>query len=102
MHAVLVEAVPAGTVGILTEDLQESADAIIERIMLARHEMDPIDLHILEELARATELLGLREMGDVAGMDREGGARIELVHIADGTLKRSHHIGIGLFIEADM
>src|SRR5216117_1750040 len=52
VHTVLVEAVPALAALLRREHLEEAFHAVVERIVLARNEMDLVDLQLLKEVAR--------------------------------------------------
>ena len=71
MDAALVEAVPRATLAVVIEELEIAGDAVVDRVVLARHRVHAVDLDLGKELARAAELVGLGEVTDVAGVDDE-------------------------------
>ena len=73
VDAVVVEAVPALALGPLAEPL-EVLRPVADDVVLAWHVEDLVDLDPLEDLGDGVELLGRREVGEVAGVDQEVGS----------------------------
>src|ERR1700733_2063272 len=65
-----VERIPAGTLGVAFVALAIELDLFVEEIVLARHVMH-VELGLRDDALGVVELGGLRQMGDVAGMDHE-------------------------------
>src|SRR3984893_10327408 len=61
-----------------------------------------IELGLADDFSRIVELPGLREMGDIAGVDHEGGFGWKPIYLADRFLQGPEGVGIGRFIETDM
>ena len=73
MHAAGVERVPAGALRVLAVTFEIGlAVFLVDDVVLARHVMN-IELGFADDFFRIVELPGLREMGDIAGVDHEGG-----------------------------
>src|SRR5271157_3203771 len=90
VHPVVVEAVPALALGPLSEPLQVFRP-VADDVVLAWHVEDLADLDPLEDLGDGVELLGCREVGEVAGMDQEVGSLRQRVDPGHGLLKRDGH-----------
>ena len=78
MDAVMVEAIPAFPLGFLAESL-EVLRVVADDVVLAGHIEDLTGLHPLEDLCDGVELIGCREMGEVAGVDQKVG-RLAAAH----------------------
>src|SRR5271169_4569019 len=74
MHAILVEAVPARSLGAFPVALQILLAVVVEDIMLAGHKEDVLSAGGLQELVHSVELSGFGEMADVAGVQHESGS----------------------------
>jgi hypothetical protein len=97
VHAALIERVPAGALGVLAMAFEIGlAIVLVDNIVLAEDIMD-IELGFADDPFRIVELPGLRKMGDVAGVDHEGGLDRKSVHLIDRFLQGSERIGIGRF-----
>ena len=102
MNAVIVEAVPTRALGALAVTVEIGlAQALVDDVMLAGNVVN-VELGLTDQLVGIVEFVGLGEMGDIAGMDHEGRARLQRLDLADGLAKRAERIRIGRFIEADM
>src|ERR1700731_3757696 len=73
MLAAGVKRVPAGALRVLAVTFEIGlAVILVDEFVLARHIMD-IELGFADDFLRIVELPWLRKMGDVAGVDHEGG-----------------------------
>src|ERR1700684_3307436 len=102
MDSVLVEGIPTGALGILAVPLKIGLEwHLVEVVVLARHVVH-VKTYAADDLSGVVEFLGLRQMGDVAGMEHECrfvGKRFDL---RDGLLQSTKCIGIGFLVEADV
>ena len=57
---------------------------------------------LADDLGRVVELLRLGEMGDVAGVDHEGGLARQRGDLVDRLLQGRARVGVGGLVEADM
>ena len=101
VHAVLVEAVPAGALGVLAVALAVELDLFVDDVVLARHVVH-VEAGGLDDAVGVVELLRLRQVGDVAGVDHELGLGRQRLHLGDRLLQRAGGVGIGGLVEADM
>src|SRR5208337_3820321 len=102
MHAASVDRVPAAALGVLAEAIEIGlAVVLVDEIVLAWHVMN-IELGFADGFFGIVELHGLRKMGDIAGVDHEGGPDWKVAHLADRFLQSSQRVGVGRFVEADM
>src|ERR1700730_2028490 len=102
MHAAGVKRVPAGALRVLAVTFEIGlAVFLVDEIVLARHIMD-IELGFADDFLRIVELPWLRKMGDVAGVDHEGGLDRKAVHLIDRFLQGPKRIGIGRLVETYM
>ena len=69
--------------------------------MLARHVVH-VETRAADDLCGIVELLGLRQMGDVAGMEHERRLVGERLDLGDGLLQRAERVRIRGLVEADM
>ena len=74
---------------------------LVDEIVLARHVMN-IELGFADDFFGIVELPRLRKMGDIAGVDHEGGLGWEVAHLGDRFLQGPQRVGIGRFVETDM
>ena len=70
-------------------------------VVLAGNVVD-VEAGAADHLVGIVELLGLRQMRDVAGVDHEGRLRRELADLADRFLQGAEGVGVGRLVEADM
>ena len=61
-----------------------------------------VECGLADELVGIVELVRLREMGDVAGVDHEGGLRRHRFDLGDGFAQRAERVGVGRLVEADV
>jgi hypothetical protein len=102
MYAVVVEAVPALTLGAFAVAFEiELAQALVDEVVLARNVVH-VEARLSDQLRGAIELIGLRQMGNVPGVNHEGGLRFHRLHLGDRLAQGAECIGIGGFVEADM
>ena len=69
--------------------------------MLARRIMR-FELGAADGLHGGIELFGLGQMGDVAGINHEGGPRRQLADLVDRFIQSGERIRVGRLLEADM
>ena len=102
MRAAVVEGIPplalrklavAGEIG--------RAVVLVDDIMFSRHVMH-VEPGGADQLIRVVELVRLGEMGDVAGVNHEGGLVRQSADLADGLGQSGVRIGIGRLVEADV
>ncbi len=97
-----VEGVPAFTLRPFAVTIEiELAVVGIGDVVLARYDMDLL-FQRLHRLIGVVELLVLRQMGDVTGVDDEGGLRRHRIDFGNRLLERAERVRIGGFVEADM
>src|SRR5581483_8818790 len=101
MHAVGVEAVPAGALGALAVAFLVEFLVRIEEIVFAGHVMH-IELRLRDDPVGVVELLRRRQVADVAGVDHERRLGRQRVHPGDGLFQRAERVRIGGLVEADM
>src|ERR1700730_8387992 len=102
MHAAGVKRVPAGALRHLAVTFEIGlAVFLVDDVVLARHVMN-IELGLADDFFRIVELPGFREMGDIAGVDHEGGLGWKPIHLADRFLQGPEGVGIGRLVETDM
>ncbi len=102
VHAVLVERVPAGAARVLAVALQVGlAGSLVDHVMLARNVV-AVELELADRLGGIVELLGLRQMRDVARVNEEGGLRGQRRHLADRLFERRQRVRIGGLVETDV
>src|SRR5262245_9678825 len=101
MHAVGIEAVPAGSLGAAPVTLAIELLLVIEEIVLARHIVH-VEARLRDRLIGVVEFLHFREMRDVAGVNHEGGFDGERLDLPDRFIERTEHIRIGRLVETDM
>ena len=77
--------------GPLAEPLEVLA-VVADDVVLAGHVEDLADLDPLEDLGDGVELLRLREVGEVAGVDQEVGRLRQRVDPGHGLLERGGHV----------
>jgi hypothetical protein len=81
MDALLVEAVPTRALGSFAEAFTILRPVIIDDVVLARHVKHVASFATLQDFLKRVELLGFREVSQVAGVQHEGrspGQRIDL------------------------
>src|SRR5271170_3072411 len=72
MNAVLIEGIPTRTLGVFTVALEIGLERnFIQVVVLARHVVH-VETGAANDLVGVVELLGLRQMSDVASMEHEG------------------------------
>ena len=99
MNSILVEAIPALSFRVLRVALAEHRSLVVEDIVLSWHE-ENLFVGALQNLVYVIELLGLGEMTDVTGVQKElglSGKSIDLIHSG---FQCCDHVGIGWFIES--
>ena len=101
MHAVGVEAVPAGALGAAAVALAVELLVIVEDVVLAR-DVVHVEARLRDDAIGVVELGRLGEMRDVAGMNDEGRLHRQRVDLVDRFLERADGIRIGGLVEADM
>ena len=102
MHALVVERVPAAAGRALAEAFEVSRlGGGIEDVVLARRVMR-VEPGLADQLMRVVEFLGLGEMGDVAGVQHEGGLGRQRLDLANRLFQRGARVRIGGLGEADM
>src|ERR1700722_12998707 len=102
MDSVLVEGIPTGALGILAVPLEIGLERdLVEIVVLAWHVMH-IETHAADDLSGVVEFLGLRQMGDVAGMKHECRLFGKRFDLRDCLLQSTKCIGIGFLVESDM
>jgi hypothetical protein len=74
---------------------------LVDEIVLARHVMH-VELGLRDDALGVVELGGLRQMGDVAGVDHEGRLHRHRLDLVDRLLERAERVRIGRLVEADM
>ena len=95
MNALVIEALPTPPMRALPETLQVLLAVIARHIVLAgdiKHLRCRSDF---KELVQRVELLGLRQMRQIAGMDDQVRLLLERVDLRDRRLQRAVHIRIG-------
>ena len=100
VHAFLVEAVPAGSLGVLAVTFAILLAVVFQHVVLAGDKEHVLRGRGFQNLVDVVELAGFRQMADVAGVQHElgrNGQRVDLVH---GGLQRGGDIGIGRLVEA--
>src|SRR5215470_5407467 len=102
MHALVVEAVPAGSLRSLAEPFEVLLAAIAGEIMLAGHVENLFLFQAAEYLLHFIEFSGLGKMRQVAGVDDEVGLMVECVDLIYGGLKSGGDIRIRCPLESDM
>ena len=70
--------------------------------MLAGHEQHAVGAQLAQHLVRRVELVGLRELRDIAGVQHERGALGERVEARDGLAQRAGHVVVRVLVEADV
>jgi len=70
--------------------------------VLAGHVEDALGANSLQHFVRRVELLGLRELRDIAGVNDERRVLWECVELRDGFLKRRGHVLVRFLVEADV
>jgi hypothetical protein len=73
----------------------------IDKVVLAG-DVVHIERRFADELVGIVELVRLREMGDVAGVDHERGLRRHRFDLGDGFAQRAERVGVGRLVEADV
>ena len=101
MHAALVEAVPAAGLQLWREPLEELLAVVADHVVLARHIMNVL-LDALEELRCGVELLRLREMRHVAGVEHHRRRLRQFADAVDRRLQCRVGVRVGFLVEADM
>jgi hypothetical protein len=102
MNAVVVEAIPALTFGALAVAVEIGlALSLIDEVVLAGHVMH-VELGLPNQLGGIVELVRLGEVGDVAGVDHEGGTGLHVLGLGDRLVQRPESVRIGRLVEADM
>src|SRR5262249_3013129 len=99
VHAVLVEAVPAGALRVLAVTLAVELDLLVDDVVFARHVMHG-EARGADDLVGVVELLRLRQMRDVAGVDHEGGPDRQRLHLGHRLFQGAVDVGIGGLVEA--
>ena len=102
MHALVIEAVIAAIVRSLAEAGEIFRARAVGDVMLAGHGVQFAGAQVRQQLRSRVEFRRLGQMGDVAGVDGECGARLHRVHQRDGLFQGARDIGIGVLVEADM
>src|SRR5208337_2765552 len=88
MDTAVVESIPAAARRAFAEALEIGrAGWGIENVVLARRVMD-VELGALDHLQRVIELVRLRGVGDVAGMNHEGGIARHRQDLVDRRVER--------------
>src|SRR5512144_2667637 len=72
MDTTMVEAVPAVSLFAVAVVSEVTSRAVVEHVVLAGDVVDTLDLDVLEKLGGGVELLGLGQVGNVAGVNDEG------------------------------
>src|SRR3954469_24556620 len=98
----MVEAVPPTALRALAVALQVRGTVVGGDVVLARYVEDTPRLELLQHLVRRIELLGLRELCDVARVKDERGTLRKRVHFGDSFLQRRRDILVRLLREADV
>src|ERR1700733_2827342 len=102
MDSVLVEGIPTGALGILAVPLKIGLEwHLVEVVVLARHVVH-VKTYTADDLSGVVEFLGLRQMGDVAGMEHECRLVGKRFDFRDRLLQRTECIGIGFLVETDV
>src|ERR1700729_4590352 len=102
MDAVLVEGIPARSLGVLAVALEIGLERyLVEVVVLTRHVVH-VQTYAADDLSGVVEFLGLRQMGDVAGMEHECRLVWKRFDLRDRLLQSAERIGIGFLVEADM
>jgi hypothetical protein len=59
---------------------------------------------LTDDLISVVEFVSLGQMGNIARMDHEGGARLhyQFLHLADGFAQRAERVRVGRLAESDM
>ena len=102
MHAGLIEAVPGRPVAALAIAGEEGGAVVADDVVLAGGNVQRAGPEGLEEAVGDLELLGLREVRHVAGMDDERRRRRHAVDLGDRLAESGGDVGIGLLGEADV
>ena len=102
MHAFLVEAEPAGAVRALAEALEILRAVVAQDVVLAGHEEDLLGFAVLEHLLEIVELLGLRELREIAGVQDEIRRLRQRIDPRDGLAEGRGDIGIRRLVKADV
>ena len=101
VHAVGVEAVPAGALGAAAIALAVELHVIIEDVVLAGHVMH-VEAGLGDDPVGVVEFGRLGEMGDIAGMNDEGWLHRQGLDLVDRFFERADGVGVGGLVETDM
>src|SRR5262249_53882793 len=102
MYAVVVEAVPALTLGAFAVAVEIGlSQALVDEVVLAWNIVH-VEVCFADQLGGVVELIGLGKVGDVTRMDHEGGLWSDRFHLGNGLPQCAEGVGIGWLIEADM
>src|ERR1700722_1934117 len=102
MDAGLVEGIPARALGAFAITVEIGFPlGLVDDVMFARHVVN-VEPGLADDLIGVVELLGLRQMRDVAGMDHERRLGRHGDDLADRFPQRAERIGIGRLVETDM
>jgi len=71
VHDLVIEAVPAGTLGSFAIALQVLLPIIDVRVMLARNVKDLFGVGAFKDLPHGIEFFGLRRVSEITGVDHE-------------------------------
>ena len=102
VNAALVEAEPTGAVRAFAEALEILGAIVTQDVVLAGDEEDLFRFAVLEHLLEIVELLRLRELREIAGVEDEIGCLRERVNAGDCFAEGRGDIRVGRFVEADM
>ena len=100
VHAVLVEAVPAGALRALAVALAILLAVVVQHVVLAGHEEDVLGAGGLQHLVDGVELSRLREMADVAGVQHERRSDRQRIDLVDRGLQGRDHVRIRRLVES--
>ena len=90
VHAAVVEAVPAVAPRALAVAFEVSRAIFVQEIVLPGDEEHPVGPDLPRDLIERVELLRLRQMGQVAGVDDEVGRHRQRIDAGDRLAERRH------------
>src|SRR5512132_3044879 len=102
MDTTMVEAVPAVSLFAVAVVFEVTSRAVVEHVVLAGDVVDTLDLDVLEKLGGGVELLGLGQVGNVAGVNDEGRPRRYRIDLLDGAADGAGDVRVGFPLEADV
>lgn len=86
----------------MIEVAKVAGGAVVDRVVLAGHGVHAIDTNLLQHLACLPELLGLRQMADVAGVHDECGRPGQRMNVRDRMTETADDIGVRVLAKADV